>query len=87
MTSLDDLTRHQQRTVETAGGPVVLRSLTWAQLSEFIDLPPAEQAPELIAACSVDPELTAEQAATLPPGVVLQLLPVCMELNGLNGPD
>ena len=87
MTSLDDLTRHREVVVETGAGPVRLQSLTWSTVSEFVDLPPADQPPFLISACAVDPELSPDQVRAMNPGVVLKLLPVCIELNGLDAPD
>ena len=87
MTNLGDLTRHREITVDTGAGDVRLRSLTWSKVSEFVDLPPADQPPFLISACAVDPEMTPDQVRGLNPGVVLRLLPVCIELNGLDAPD
>lgn len=88
MTTLDDLTRRREMVVPTPAGPVTLRTPSFARIAPLMELPVAEQAPRLIAACAVSPELTDEQAAELDTGVVMALLPACMELNGLGpAPD
>ena len=88
MTTLEQLTRRREVTVETPGGPVVLRTPSFAKIAPIMELPVGEQAPRLIAACVASPELTEEDAAELDTAVVMSLLPACMELNGLGpAPD
>ena len=87
MTTLADLCRPVERTVETPSGSVVVRSAPFEKLAEFIDGEPTDQAAHLIAVCAVDPPMTVEEARLLPPFVVMPLMDACMEINGLSAPD